>query len=289
VARKNVICFGSYVDIYNDLLELYMSVFKWSNLPPNVSERYLEETLMNSNKVIFYRQKNLDADGENKDLICLKASMIGMGNVYGDPVRVMAIAKNGFTEILNSPEDGVIIYDNKTRLVPIMRLKTFALRIASMELTIDVNISQQKTPRIWSTTEDEVFSLKNFISQVDNFEERVLVDKGINVDGTTSAILMPAPFVADKVRIEKQKVKSEAMTFSGIESNASEKKERLIADEVKASGGEADSKLNARFRERQKAVEQINEMFGLDVKVELNDEIGGLVTQMFGDGGGGDE
>lgn len=269
-----------------------MSVFKWSNLPPNISERYLEETLMNSNKVIFYRQNNLESEGENKDLICLKASMIGMGNIYGDPVRVMAIAKNGFTEILNTPEDGVIIFDNKTRMVPIPRLKTFALRMASMELTIDVNISQQKTPRIWQTTSDKVFTLKNLISQVDNFEERVLIDEGaLGVEGKTNAILAPAPFIADKVRIEKQKVKSEAMTFCGIESNASEKKERLIADEVKASGGEADSKLNARFRERQIAVAQINEMFGLDIKVELNDEIGGLVTQMFGkdDGEGGEE
>ena len=279
---RSKLCFGTWKDIEVELLELYMSVFKWTNLPPNVSERYLEESLMMANQAVFYYQEDI------QDYICLKSSMIGASDIYGDPVRVLATGKNGFTEYVDVPDKGVVIFDNKTKVVPLKRIRTFSKRMASMELTIDVNISQQKTPRIWKANQDNLFSIKNFISQIENFEEYVIQANGMeDAEGKTEMVLAPAPFIADKVRIEKQKVMSEALTFFGIESNASEKKERLIADEVKASGGQADSKLNARFRQRQIAADKINEMYGLDIKVELNDEIGGVVSQMFNMEGGG--
>jgi len=256
--------YNSWDEIYTDLQDLYMSVFKWEKLPEDCNERYIELSLLKRNQAVFYFQKDIQG------YICVKSSIISKPNIYGEPVRVRAWGNNGFTEDIDIRREGVIIFDNKSRRVPLTRLKTFAKRIWNMEKTIDINIHQQKTPRIWKATRDTEYTVKTLLNRVNSYTEDVVVDDVLKEGANIDSVLSPAPFVSDKIRIEKNALWAEVMTFCGIESNSAEKKERVTPDEIEVSNGQAKHKLMSRYREREKAVKKINEKYGLDIELKLN-------------------
>ena len=61
---------------------------------------------------------------------------------------------------------------------------------------------------------------------------------------------------------------NELLTFLGINNANTDKKERLIVDEVNAKHDFILVNLDHMFDEREKAVKEINEKFGLNIKVE---------------------
>ena len=85
------------------------------------------------------------------------------------------------------------------------------------------------------------------------------------------AILNPAPFVADKISIEQEKIWNEFLRFCGVSNLNLQKRERLIKDEVNTnSGGTIISRFN-RFTPRKDAIEKINELFNMNLEVEYYD------------------
>lgn len=82
----------------------------------------------------------------------------------------------------------------------------------------------------------------------------------INFDDTT-LILAPAPYVADKLDIHKEKEWNEFLRLIGIANMNFQKKERNIKDEVLASQGGTIASRFSRFQPRKNAVDKINEKF----------------------------
>jgi hypothetical protein len=77
-----------------------------------------------------------------------------------------------------------------------------------------------------------------------------------------------APYVAGDLQELKKDLWNEALSFIGIENNSSEKNERLTQGEVLVSNGLAKSNRNSRYRARNKAIEEINVLFSLDINIE---------------------
>lgn len=119
---------------------------------------------------------------------------------------------------------------------------------------------QQKTPRFWKTITEKEKSIKDLVNNVDGFENVVLTYEDINFDDTT-LILAPAPYVADKLDLHKDKEWNEFLRLIGIANTNFQKKERNIKDEVLASQGGTIASRYSRFQPRQNAVDKINEKF----------------------------
>ena len=80
---------AAYMQYYNRLTELAISMFEWKNLPDTVDPRYLELVLFSSGQAVFFKDEVLGYLG----LRCL----IGGGfNVYRIPIRRRAFADNGY-------------------------------------------------------------------------------------------------------------------------------------------------------------------------------------------------
>lgn len=252
-----------WVHIYNELKEIYMATFKWEGLPESVNARYMEKYLLHGSQVAFYWDKLIE------DFVCLSSTTVGKLDVYGDPVRSRVYGVNGYSVALD-PEDHVVIWDNLSRHGVNYRLMQFAKRIWEMERTIDVNIAQQKTPRIIKATKDTELSVKTMLRDVDNYKEKIVVMDSFNEYNDVDAVLAPAPFVADKIRQEKRELWNEVLSFIGIENNSAEKKERLVADEVAVSNALAVIKRNSRMEARQQAIDKINAKWGLEIEVNVN-------------------
>lgn len=102
--------------------------------------------------------------------------------------------------------------------------------------------------------------MKDLVNNVDGYEETIMTYEDINFDDT-SLVLAPAPYVADKLDVHKEKEWNEFLRLIGIANMNFQKKERNIKDEVLASQGGTIASRFSRFQPRQNAIDKINEKF----------------------------
>lgn len=137
---------------------------------------------------------------------------------------------------------------------------------------MDINIAQQKTPRFWKTKTEKEKSIKDLINNVDGCENLVITYDDIDLDDTT-LVMQPAPYVADKVDMNKDKIYNEFLRLIGVANLSYEKKERNIKDEIQAMQGGTVASRYSRYEPRKKAIDMINEKFGTNIKVKYYDGI----------------
>ncbi len=251
---------GTYWDIYQILKELYITSFKWKNVPDRINERYLEMSLFDYGRCVFFEDETIG-------YLALKATLAGNLDVYYEPTNIRAYGGNGYQKKLKNHEDSVMIYNNYNRDVPHHRILDYAKRIHNIEKTIDTNVHSQKTPYLLKGNKKQVQSLKHMYKKLEENELFIIIDESVNEDAIDS-VNTQAPFVASDLQELKRKIWNEALSFIGIENNFSEKNERLTQGEVMVSNGLSKANRNSRYRAREKAVEEINELFGLEIEVE---------------------
>lgn len=110
------------------------------------------------------------------------------------------------------------------------------------------------------------------VNNVDGFEDVILTYKDIDLDDTTLT-LEPAPYVADKINLDKDKIYNEFLRLIGIANLSYQKKERNISDEIQAMQGGTVASRYSRFEPRKKAIEEINEKWGTNIEVQYYDGI----------------
>ncbi len=244
------------------------NVFCYENMPEMIDVAYMNAVLVNKGAIAFFKD-------EVMGLIALPFSISGKLDVYGRPQRIIAYGKNGYNKPLNKGEF-VIMYDNYGRYPLILDIYQYAERLSELERTKDINIRQQRTPRIWQTSDEKMRTLKDILNNVDAYSDDVIAYDSFAID-EINGVLLPAPFVADKLQDEKEKLWNEFLRLIGVSNVSIQKKERNIKDEISASnGGTIASRFN-RFEPRKKALEQIKDKFGVDIKVSYYD---GLPTNM---------
>lgn len=247
----------------NQFIALAKNVFKFENMPKSVNMRYVNDKLIKLGRVAFFYDEVLE------EFYMLPFRNAGQLDLYNEPININVFGQNGYNRFLKKGEY-VIMYDNTTYLPIITDIIQYAQRIALCQRTIDININQQKTPRLWQVPQEKLKSLKQVMNEIDSFDEAIATYDNLSVDEITN-ILSPAPFVSDKLQEEKEKIYNEFLRFIGIASLNVQKKERVISSEVSSSqGGTIAFRFN-RFDPRQKALEKINEKYGLNISVSYYD------------------
>ena len=253
----------TYWQYVERLTELAISRFIWHGLPNTVDERYMELHLFRDGQMVWFED---EAIGE----LCLNLISSGRFDVYGYPVIRRAYSfYNNYQKMLK-PDNSVVIYNNLLRTNSILDVKMFALRLYNMDRIIDVNVNAQKTPVLIVCDEKERLTMKNMYMQYDGNQPVIFGDKNLNTKGMT-VLKTDAPFVADKIYQLKTQYWNEALTHLGISNINIQKKERLITDEVTRNQGGTIASRYSRLESRREAVEKINDMFDLDIKVDYRD------------------
>lgn len=256
--------FKTYQMYLRQLLTLAENVFEFENMPPFIDTAYLNKNLLRNGSIAFFKD-------EVMGLLALPYVNIGTLDVYGRPNKIKVMSQNTYTRTL-SRDEYVIMYDNNGRYPLFLDITQYAERIALDTRTIDINILQQRTPRFWKTSSDKEKSIRDIINNVDGLENTVLTYEDINLDDI-QLVLEPAPYVADKIDIQKEKIWNEFLRLIGIANMNFQKKERNIKDEVFASQGGTVASRYSRFEPRKKAIEEINFKFGTNLKVKYYDGI----------------
>lgn len=255
----------TYLQYYNRLLELAINMYEWKNLPDTVDERFLELTLFSDGMAVFFQ------DDGGLGYLCLQCMIGGELDVYRIPIDRTAYATNGYQMCLNN-QNSVIIFNNYTHTNSMLDVEMYARRLYEIDRTIDVNVKAQKTPVLIRATENQRLTLKNLYMQYDGNEPFIFGDKQLDMDGI-KALKTDAPYVADKLNILKRQIWNEALTYLGIENSNTEKRERLVSDEITSNLGGVTAQRFCRLNARRKAADQINKMFGLDIQVDFREEV----------------
>lgn len=253
----------TYLQYYNRLTELAISMFEWKNLPPTVDARFLELTLFSDGQAVFFRDETL---GE----LCLQVASKGRFDLYRVPKCRRAYSSNGYNIELTD-KDSIIIYNNYLRTNSMLDVEMFAQRLYNIDRIIDVNVNAQKTPILIACSEQERLTMLNLYKEYNGNEPVIFGDKNLNPKGL-SVLKTDAPYVADKLYTLKTQIWNEALTYLGISNINVQKKERLITDEVTRNQGGTIASRYSRLESRREAVDKINKMFGLNIEVNYRED-----------------
>ena len=255
--------FKTYEMYKRQLLTLAENVFEFTNMPEFIDTSFLNKVLLRQGAIAFFKD-------EVMGLLALPFRNMGKLDVYGRPTSIQTISQNGYSKEIKNPDDFVIMYDNNGRYPLWLDVCAYAERIALDTRTIDINIAQQKTPRFWKTKTEKVKSIQDLVNNVDAMENTVIAYEELDLDDTT-LVLAPAPYVADKIDLHKEKDWNEFLRLIGIANMNFQKKERNIKDEVLASQGGTIASRYSRFEPRKKAIDEINKKFNTNIEVKYYD------------------
>lgn len=255
--------YKTYLMYKRQCLTLAENVFEFKNLPNFIDTAYLNKILLREGAIVFFKD-------EVMGLVALPFNVLGTLDVYGRPNNLIAYSKNGYRRRL-SKDEFVIMYDNNGRYPLILDILQYAERLSLATRTIDINMSQQRTPRFWKCKTENERTVRDIINNVDANPDTVLTYKDIDLDDI-QIVLEPAPYVADKLNLDKEKIWNEFLRLIGIANTNFQKKERNIKDEVLASQGGTIASRFSRFEPRKKAIDEINEKFSdiLENPIEVN-------------------
>ena len=270
---------ATYVQYYNRLMELSMSMFEWKNLPDTVDERYLELGLFSSGCMVFFKD---DVIGE----LALNMTYQGRFDIYGEPTRRRAYSRYNQFQTTLDKDNSVIIWNNMLRTNSALDVQMFAYRLYNLDRIVDINANAQKTPVLITCDEKQKLTMKNLYMKYEGNYPVIFGDSNLDIK-SLSVLKTDAPFVSDKIYDLKVKIWNEALTYLGISNINTTKKERMITDEVIRNQGGTIASRYSRLESRRRAVKKINKMFGLNITVDYREDF--QSTDIENDTLGGDK
>lgn len=270
----------TYLQYYNRLTELAISMFEWKNLPDSIDPRFLEMCLFGDGMCVFFEDEVLG-------YLALQVMIGGKLNVYRIPTERKAYATNGYNKSLDDT-NSVIIFNNYLHTNSMLDVEMFSKRLYNLDRAIDVNANAQKTPVLIKCDETQRLTMKNLYKQYDGNEPFIFGSKALDTNGFT-VLRTEAPYVADKLYELKSQIWNEALTYLGISNTNVTKKERMISDEVIRNMGGVIASRYSRLESRRQAVEQINKMFGLNIEVDYRADYREADDELMLSGETGDE
>lgn len=276
----------TFIDYYYRLMMLAQSVFEWKGLPNGIDPKHIEKYLFHEGSCMFFK------DFE-KGWMVAKCLQNGTLNFYDEPTEIYPVATNYMEVRSYEPgEDAVIIYNNNYGIPTRRTIRLYAARLADIQRTADINILAQKTPVIVKGSEKQRLSLMSVIRSWFGNEPLIFGDKQLDTS-EMKVLNTAAPFVADKLSIEKSKLWNECMTFLGVNNANMDKKERLVDDEVQANNDQIELSGWTMLQARQRAAEEISKLCGCEVTVSIRTALKGAedpaVTHKTLQPGGGPE
>lgn len=262
---------ATFMQYYNRIVELAISMFDWKNLPETIDPRYLELALFGDGMAVFFKDKEIG-------YLALRTTIGGRLNLYNIPTDRRAYASNGYNMPLTQ-DDSVIIWNNLMHTNSVLEVSNFSKRLWDLDRTIDVNAKAQKTPILIRCDESQRLTLKNLYKQYSGNEPIIYADKGLAAN-PIGVLNTGAPYVCDKLYELKTQIWNEALTYLGISNVSYQKKERLLQDEVQRNMGGTIASRYSRLEARRQAANEINKMFGLNIEVDFREDFSLAVDEL---------
>lgn len=253
----------TYKTLYDKFHLLACSLFEWKGLPEGVQAKHIEDYLFKYGKAIFFKDPKMS-------FMCLQVHDGGQYNVNGDPLKYFA---TGFNYHKYYKADDCVIIENNLFRIPTNDVVMFYVnKLTESERTMDVNVKSVKTPFIIACDDKDVLTFKRIFQQIDGNTPAIYADKGLNLDAL-NVLKTDGKFLGNELMDYKKSVENELLTFLGLNNLAVDKKERVNVDEANSNNEITESFADLQLKARQKACDEINEMYGLNISVKRKESV----------------
>lgn len=255
------------------LKNIALNVYTWENLPETCDARWLELQLYEQGFCLFFQDPDL------LRYLTLQCTISGTWNVYNIPIERTAYASNDY-HCHRTQDNSVLIYNNYTHTPTHPIVRQYAQRIYELERSIDVNVKAQKTPVTLLANETQRLSMMNLFEQYDGNAPYIFLDSE-TAFGEIKALNTAAPFVGPGLFQLKQFYLNEFLSIMGVENSNQDKRAQMTANEIGSNYGQIEMSRYTGLAARKQAAKQINDMFGLNVSVNVSSKLETLVNRPF--------
>ena len=252
------------MDYIDYMTERCMSIFKWNNLPDTIPQDVLELYLQGNGNCFFTKVND--------------KYYVFTGGLGGEPdynyrptLYTVANPALNYNESLKIGIDGVLI-KNDTLLKGLLPLhKRYATILANNEISLRIaDINLRITSLISSTDDNTTKSAEKYLKDIEDGKLGIIADDGF-VDSIKAQPLAVNERILTALLEYQQYVKSSWFNELGLNSNFNGMKKEAISDSEQAMNEDVLKPLIDTMLEcRQKACEEINAMFDLNISVSLN-------------------
>ena len=250
-------------DYITYMLNRSVTMFKYHNLPDTMPQREIELLLQcNGWGCVCEIEGNL---------YCLNGGLGGVPNAYNMPTEI--IINNpylNYNKTLTIDTDCVIIPNDSMYVGLLPMYNRYCTMLVENDITMILATVNKRVQNLLSANDDNtVESAKNFLKKVFDGELGVIAESKlfdtlkVNASSVNSTVSMTELFEFE------QYVKASLYNEIGLSANYNMKRERLTSAEVETNTDSLYPLVDDMINQRRKAVEKINEMFGVNIEIEF--------------------
>lgn len=239
------------------------SMFIWSNLPPSIPQTDLERILQTNGTAFF-----TFVDGA---FYALQGTRGGVSDAYGNPT--MYTVANDFLQISENYQidvDGVLIKNDLYGNGLINTIGKYAALLVDANLSLNTAAVLSRMTLLLSVSDEKTRqSAEIYVNKILDGEFSIISEnaflKGVQFQSLTNGNHL----LINQLIELTQYYKSNMLSEIGLNSNFNMKRERLTESEILLNNDDLLPFVENMLTERQRAAKDINEMFSLNISVDL--------------------
>ena len=248
------------------LLQKAISVFKW-NLPEDWDEDYFKYTLYGMGYIAVLNTRSFG-------VIC-QGGALGGYNLYYRPSYIIItnpLIKESITAYINRDCAIIKLQPDYSSIMDIVSY--YADQLALSAEALGMNLVNVKTGVVFPADDKAMAeSYKKMFDKINSGDPAVVVGKKLFDDDGKPAWFpfvqnMKQNYIASDVLSDMRKIEAMFDTDIGIPNANTDKKERLVTDEVNANNVETATRCELWLESIRKGVDKANEFYNLDISVD---------------------
>lgn len=248
------------------LLQKAISVFKW-NLPEDWDEDYFKYTLYGMGYIAVLNTRSFG-------VIC-QGGALGGYNLYYRPSYIIItnpLIKESITAYINRDCAIIKLQPDYSSIMDIVSY--YADQLALSAEALGMNLVNVKTGVVFPADDKALAeSYKKMFDKINSGDPAVVVGKKLfDQDGKPAWFPfvqnMKQNYIASDVLSDMRKIEAMFDTDIGIPNANTDKKERLVTDEVNANNVETATRCELWLESIRKGVDKANEFYNLDISVD---------------------
>ena len=249
------------------LLQKVISVFEFTGLPETWADNYFKYVLFGEGVIAVI---NTDRYG----VICQNCGLSGY-NVFYQPTTVLVANPllPGLREFTVGENCQIIkLQPNYSGVMDLVT--TYADLMALALETTGANLLNSKLSYVFfADNKTAAESFKKLYDKLASGEPMAVIDKNLlKEDGSVAWQMFTqnvgANYVTGELLNDMKTIEDQFNTIVGIPNANTQKRERMITDEVNANNVDTQSRVNLWLETMQKDIDKVNAMFGLNIAVK---------------------
>ena len=279
-----------WIEIHCRLYNVYLSMFKWTNLPYDENRwymisQYIERMFAMGGRVAACMTAGTDFDDVAAPNFADGSLVFGHAAGYGGKNWYDEYEQYSITTALGSllrDRDKIALVKTNPLAHPIINMiDYYSDMLYHIERATLVNLKGQNTPLIIEVQQGQELTAANTYEQIAGYKPVVYGYKGLRVeDRNVYNYFPPAPYICDNLYELRRKTIAEFYTRIGVAAQIEAKRERLVAAEVSANDAMITKNLDQELSVRKDLAKQINSLWGFDVDVDYDVTSAALATAM---------